>query len=82
LTATISASKSGGTVKYNFRAFKTAGTPAFDAVIVGGDIGTTISTLTLTLSVQLATNDTFRIETEATSGTTSITVSEFSLVAS
>ena len=81
LTCSISSFKSGGTVQYNFRAFKTVGAVAFDEVEVSKSISTVLDSVTVVMSICVDPGDQFRMETEATSGTTVITVSEFSLIA-
>lgn len=80
LTCSLSAKRSGGAVQHNFRAFKTSGTVAFDPIVVSRDLGTTLGAMPLVLAATLEPGEQFRIEVEATSGTTEITVSEYSLV--
>lgn len=80
LTCSLSAKRSGGAVQHNFRAFKTSGAVAFDPIIVSRDVGTTLGAMPLVLAITLEPGEQFRIEVEATSGTTEITVSEYSLV--
>jgi len=80
LTCSLSAKRSAGAVQHSFRAYKTVGTDPFDPVLVSRDIGTVLGAMPLVLAVTLKPNEQFRIEVEPVSGTTSIIVSEYSLV--
>lgn len=80
ITTAMSVEKTGSAVDYKFRAFKTSGTGAFDAITVKRGVSTVTGALTLISSVELEPGDQFRIEVETQGATNDLIVTDYSMV--